>query len=99
MLGNWAREQTVHARVHAEIRIILHLGPLSPNDHSVHPIGVGKHSCLSCALWIASHNRIFGTRWMTSESHGYHMLIGGFQVLHAPMPLKQMGGVQLIKLC
>lgn len=38
MLSNWARQQTVHASVHAEIRIILHLGPLSPDDRSVHPI-------------------------------------------------------------
>ncbi|KAM6491130.1 hypothetical protein JOM56_013369 [Amanita muscaria] len=36
----------------------------------VHPIGVSKRSCFCCTLWINSHNRIFGTRWMTSGSHG-----------------------------
>ena len=46
------------------------LGPLSPENRSVHPIGVSERSCLCCVLWIESHNRIFGTRWMTSETHG-----------------------------
>ena len=68
IVSNWAKHKTVHACVHAEIRIILHLG-ISPNDHSIHPIGVGKCSCLCCVLWIESHNRIFGTRWMTNRSH------------------------------
>ena len=70
ILSNWERQQTVHARVHAEIRIILRLGPLSPDELSIHPIGVGKRSCFCCVLWIESHNRIFGTQWMTSGSHG-----------------------------
>jgi hypothetical protein len=70
ILSNWGRQQTVHALVHAEVRIILHLGPLSPDDLSVHPIGVSKRSCLCCALWIESHSCISGMRWMTSGFHG-----------------------------
>lgn len=34
------------------------------------PIGVSKRTCLCCALWIESYNQIFGSRWLTSESHG-----------------------------
>jgi hypothetical protein len=70
ILDNWTRQQSVHAHVHAEIRIILHFGQLSPDDLSVHPIGVSKRSCFCCALWIESHNHIFTTQWMTSRSHG-----------------------------
>ena len=65
IISNW--RQTVHACVHAELRIILHLGPPSP---VVHPIGVSKRSCFCCVLWIGSHNRIFRTQWLTSGSHG-----------------------------
>jgi hypothetical protein len=72
--SNWAMHQTVHACVHAELRIILHLGLSSPSGPSpttlVHPIGVSKRSCFCCSLWIDTHNRIFNTRWSTSGSHG-----------------------------
>ena len=39
MLSNWARQQTVHASVHAEICIILNLAHClpSPDDHSSPP--------------------------------------------------------------
>ncbi len=75
IFSNWERRQTVHALVHAELRIILHLGPPPPHGSPAslvrpHPIGVSKRSCLCCVLWIGSHNRIFGTQWMTSGSHG-----------------------------
>ena len=71
ILSNWERQKTVHACIHAELRIILHLQVgLPPLRSPVHPIGVSKRSCFCCVLWIESHNRIFGTRWMTSGSHG-----------------------------
>jgi hypothetical protein len=68
ILDNWAKQQTVHACVHAELRIILHLG--LPSSQDSHPIGVSKRSCYCCMLWIESHNLIFGTKWTTSGSHG-----------------------------
>ncbi|KAM6491131.1 hypothetical protein JOM56_013370 [Amanita muscaria] len=68
--SNWERQQTMHTCIHAELRVILHLGPPSAIKPPVHPIGVSKRSCFCCTLWIESHNRIFGTRWMTSGSHG-----------------------------
>ena len=37
---------------------------------TIPPIGVGKRSCLCCVLWIESDNRIFGTQWTISGSHG-----------------------------
>ncbi len=74
VLSNWESRQTVRAFVHADLRIILHLGPPPHGSPAppVHPrrIGVSKRSCLCCALWIGSHNRIFGTQWLTSGSHG-----------------------------
>jgi OTT_1508-like deaminase len=69
ILSNWKKHQTLRTSIHAELRIILHLGP-PPLDPAVHPIGVSKRSCFCCVLWIESHNRIFGTQWMTSGSHG-----------------------------
>jgi len=70
MLSNWERQRTVHARLHAELRIILYLSQAPPFDPRTHPIGVSKRSCLCCALWIDGYNRIFHTRWLTSGSHG-----------------------------
>ena len=69
ILSNWNKQQIVHACIHAELRIILHLSSL-PLDFAVHPIGVSKRSCFCCVLWMESHNGIFGTQWMTSGSHG-----------------------------
>ena len=66
---DWERQRTIHATVHAELRIILALGPPSSSE-PVRPIGVSKRSCLACALWIHEHNGIFETQWMTSGSHG-----------------------------
>jgi hypothetical protein len=70
ILSNWERQKTMHPCIHAELRIILHLGPPSTTEPLVHPIGVSKRSCFCCTLWIESHNRIFRTQWMTSGSHG-----------------------------
>jgi hypothetical protein len=67
--SNWVAHQTVHACVHAELRILLHLSLPSPNP-LVQPIGVSKRSCFCCALWIDTHNDIYRTEWMTSGSHG-----------------------------
>ena len=69
ILSNWKNHQTVRICIHAELRVILHLGP-PPLDPAVHPIGVSKLTCFCCVLWIESHNRIFGTQCMTSGSHG-----------------------------
>ena len=69
MFTSWERRQTVHACIHAELRIILPLGLASALGCD-HPIGVRKRSCLCCALWIGSHNYKFGTQWSTSGSHG-----------------------------
>ena len=68
--GNWQNQQTIHSCIHAELRIILHLGPPSETESAIQPIGVSKRSCFCCTLWIESHNRIFRTNWMTSGSHG-----------------------------
>ena len=68
--GNWQNQQTIHSRIHAELRIILHLGLPATERAAIQPIGVSKRSCLCCTLWIESHNRIFRTSWMTSGSHG-----------------------------
>ena len=71
MLSNWQRQQTMHTCIHAEIRVILHLGLPSANERPlVHAIGVSKRTCFCCTFWIESHNRIFRTKWMTSASHG-----------------------------
>ncbi|KAG6848918.1 hypothetical protein H0H93_012823 [Arthromyces matolae] len=72
---NWARQQEVHACLHAELRIILHLGPPPSSstplrDIYVTPIGVGRRSCFCCMVWIKCHNKIFDTKWMVSGSHG-----------------------------
>jgi hypothetical protein len=69
MQSNWAARQTVQPRVHAELRIILHLGPPTRGS-PIQGIGVSKRSCLCCQLWIESYNGLFGTRWMTSGTHG-----------------------------
>jgi hypothetical protein len=70
ILSNWERQRTMHTCIHAEIRVILHLGSQQTADSRVHPVGVSKRSCFCCTLWIESHNRIFRTQWMTSGSHG-----------------------------
>jgi len=64
--SNWEKNKTVHACIHAEIRIILHLSQPFPGapfaSRSVQPIGMSKRSCF--------YNHIFSTRWITSRSHG-----------------------------
>ncbi|KIM72906.1 hypothetical protein PILCRDRAFT_15712 [Piloderma croceum F 1598] len=76
---NWDQRRFINPRIHAELRIILHLSPTllsgSPtvflSAHAVQrPIGCSKRSCLCCVLWIDAFNS--GTRmlWMTSGSHG-----------------------------
>ena len=69
ILNGWGRRQTVHAYVHAELRIIFHLDPTSAFPLA-HPIGVSKRSCLCCTLWIGLCNRLLGTGWLTSGCHG-----------------------------
>ena len=70
IFSNWQRQQTMHTCIHAEIRVILHLGPPSATEQPVCPIGVSKRSCVCCTFWIEAHNRIFGTQWMFSKSYG-----------------------------
>ena len=74
---DWRNQEYLNARLHAELRIILDLGPPLPASASApaqapppHVIGVSKRSCLACNLWINNHNEIYQTRWMTSGSHG-----------------------------
>lgn len=63
ILSNWERQRTMHTCIHAELRVILHL------DRQ--PIPVSTQSGLANeAVSAESHNRIFGTQWMTSGSHG-----------------------------
>jgi len=69
MIDHW-KNRRIHARLHAELRIILYLGRPSEDEPPIHAIGLSKRSCLCCALWIKLHNLQFGTRWMTSGSHG-----------------------------
>jgi len=74
--SNWEKNKTVHACIHAEIRIILHLSQPFPGapfaSRSVQPIGMSKRSCFCCTLWIETYNHFFSTRsrWITSRSHG-----------------------------
>jgi len=67
--SNWKTQQMVHPCIHAELRIIFHLGPPSATEHAVQPIGVSKRCCFCCTLWIEAHNHIFQTQWLTSKSH------------------------------
>jgi hypothetical protein len=67
--SNWQTQQMVRPCIHAELRIILHLGPPSAIECPVQPIGVSKRCCFCCTLWIEAHNHIFQTRWLTSKSH------------------------------
>jgi hypothetical protein len=76
---NWHQRRFINPRVHAELRIILHLSPsllsrsptefLSPHA-TQRPIGCSKRSCLCCVLWIDAFNADTGMLWMTSGSHG-----------------------------
>ncbi|KAI6154786.1 hypothetical protein BKA82DRAFT_997657 [Pisolithus tinctorius] len=69
----WNRSSSIKTRVHAEIRILLHLDtPFDENSgHSQQqPIGCSKRSCLCCTLWIWAYNKKHGTNWLTSGSHG-----------------------------
>jgi len=70
ILSYWQRQQTMHTCIHAELRVILHFGLPSGIEHPVCPIGVSKRSCFCCTTWIEAHNRMFGTQWMVSRSHG-----------------------------
>ena len=55
--------------IHAELRVILHLGLPSRIEQPVCPIEVSKRSCFCCTFWIEAHNPIFETQWMASRSH------------------------------
>ncbi|THH16633.1 hypothetical protein EW146_g4031 [Bondarzewia mesenterica] len=77
---NWEQQRTVTPCIHAEIRIILHLSSsLLPYESRLETIqeqpaqqaiGCSKRSCFCCTLWIDAYNDFFGTRWVTSRSHG-----------------------------
>ncbi|CAL1715129.1 unnamed protein product [Somion occarium] len=73
---NWARQRIINTCIHAEIRIILHLGRSmlsgSRTDfrEAQQPIGCSKRSCLCCTLWINAFNDNTGMLWKTSGSHG-----------------------------
>jgi len=68
-----------YPRIHAELRIILHISPsllseslgqLPLQGSEQLPIGCSKRSCLCCVLWIDAFNSRTGMSWMTSGSHG-----------------------------
>ena len=52
------KHQTLCTCIHAELRLIPHLGP-PPLYPAVHPIGVGKRSCICCVLWIESQSHFW----------------------------------------
>ncbi|KAI6010793.1 hypothetical protein F5J12DRAFT_821737 [Pisolithus orientalis] len=68
----WDSSRSVTTRLHAEIRILLHLSnPVHALDHTrQQPIGCSKRSCLCCTVWIWKYNKTFRTKWLTSGSHG-----------------------------
>ncbi|KAF8809957.1 hypothetical protein BYT27DRAFT_7093155, partial [Phlegmacium glaucopus] len=68
---NWEQGRFINPRIHAELRIILHLSPslLSRSPTDLLPIGCSKRSCL-CVLWMEAFNYDTGMLWMTSGSHG-----------------------------
>jgi OTT_1508-like deaminase len=76
---NWEQWRFINPRIHAELRIILHLSPslisrsptdLLPPPAAQLPIGCSKRSCLCCVLWMDAFNYDTGMLWMTSGSHG-----------------------------
>ncbi|KAF8804720.1 hypothetical protein BYT27DRAFT_7194329, partial [Phlegmacium glaucopus] len=76
---NWEQRRFINPRIHAELRIILHLSPsllsrsltdfLHPRAAQL-PIGCSKRSCLCCVLWMDAFNYDTRMLWMTSGSHG-----------------------------
>ena len=68
--SNWQRHKTVHTCIHAELRVILHLGLPLEIGSPVRPIGLNKRCCICCSLWIEKHNGMFGTSWKTSRFRG-----------------------------
>jgi len=70
ILSNWQRQKKVHTGIHAELRVILHLGLPLEIRRSVRPIGLSKCCCLCCSIWIEKHNGKFRTDWKTSRFFG-----------------------------
>ena len=66
---NWEQRRFINPRIHAELRIILHLSR-SLLSRSQLPIGCSKRSCLCCVLWMNAFNSDTGMLWMTSGSQG-----------------------------
>jgi hypothetical protein len=69
--SNWTAHRTVHACIHAELRIILHLSsrPQIP-DFPGPSCNQLKRSCFCCTMWIDEYNTFFNTNWMTGGSEG-----------------------------
>ncbi|KAG5640378.1 hypothetical protein DXG03_008881 [Asterophora parasitica] len=78
--GSWeARRVNFHPRVHAELRIILHLSPSLINSSPspswtrdsdmIMPIGSNRPSCVCCQAWIRKFNDIHGLKW--GPNHTY----------------------------
>lgn len=71
MAKNWSNNRLIQTCVHAEIRIIIHLGLLPYEARpSFQGIGMSSRSCACCTLWIDAYNRILDARWAMSRSHG-----------------------------
>ncbi|KIM42343.1 hypothetical protein M413DRAFT_27128 [Hebeloma cylindrosporum] len=95
--GNWERQQTMHASIHPELRIILHLGPPIPYklSRACHAIGVSKRTCSCCNLWIESYNYKLLTKWMTSGSNDKLYVdwgLPGAEALACPYAANHFGG-------
>ncbi|KAI0340013.1 hypothetical protein BDW22DRAFT_431129 [Trametopsis cervina] len=70
LVASWTQHTTVHASLHAEVRILLHFAPQNEVFGTIlRPIGVSKRSCLCCTIWMDEYNSSFETSWMTSGSH------------------------------
>ncbi|KAG6815232.1 hypothetical protein H0H93_010502 [Arthromyces matolae] len=75
----WAQHRIINPRVHAELRIILHLTRSLSSSSSAelptypptqYPIGCSKRSCICCHLWMSAFNQSTNMSWMTSGCHG-----------------------------
>ncbi|KAI6152620.1 hypothetical protein BKA82DRAFT_4112879 [Pisolithus tinctorius] len=68
----WGASRSITTRLHAEIRILLHLSKSfdASDRFQQQPIGCSKRSCLCCSLWIWAYNDRYRTNWLTSGSHG-----------------------------
>ncbi|KIJ41324.1 hypothetical protein M422DRAFT_255833 [Sphaerobolus stellatus SS14] len=70
LLDIWVEYKYFKPRLHAELRLILHLYSTLPITSGQFPIGCSKRSCFCCTVWIGVFNEANKSSWMTSGSHG-----------------------------